>query len=482
MAQIVITTFLTDSNRLVRYPGAYQVGWYVRQQGYDAQVLDFLYFMSKDQRMNLYKKYITSETKIVAWAPFMMGILDQKYDHGIGLAVDILKELKENFPWVKIVIGGQVVRWFLNTGYKHFNFKIDAVFDGEGEYTFLEYCDYIFKDTAHPKFELKNNHKVIKPSKSYNISSCNMKFEDRDFILPNESLPLELSRGCIFKCRFCQYPNIGKDKDDFNKSMDIIKENLIYHYEKFGITRYHLSDDTLNSHRERTKQFYEMTKTLPFKIEYIGYVRMDLLDIWPEQLDILPESGLTSCHFGVESLDPYSCIQIGKGWGAKNHKIWLPKILEYWGDKVILNCSLIAGLGKETEKDWEETYQWFVNSGVHDYFYQQLIISNLSMLSEFERNAGKYGYRWPDPVQYPGYWENDYTNYKRAAEWTKSKYNLDEFRKRIPSVWNYASFRTYGFTKEEILKSNYVDLNGARLKNKTLDKLINDYYNLAINY
>jgi radical SAM superfamily enzyme YgiQ (UPF0313 family) len=481
MAQVVITTFLTDSTRLVRYPGAYQVAWYVRQHGYDSQVLDFLYFMNSEQRMNLYKKYITSETKIVAWAPFMMG-LDQKYDHGVNLSLDILKEIKENFPWVKIVIGGQVVRWFLNNGHKHINFKIDAIFEGEGEYTFLEYCDYIFKNQAHPRFEIKNSYKVIKPSRTYDISTCKMKFEENDFILPNESLPLELSRGCIFKCKFCQYPNIGKDKDDFNKSMDIIRDTLIYYYEKFGITRYHLSDDTLNSHRERTKLFYEMTKTLPFKIEYIGYVRMDLLDIWPEQLDILPESGLTSCHFGVESLDPYSCKQIGKGWGAKNHKEWLIKLKEYWGNDVIINCSLIAGLGKETEKDWEETYDWFVESGIHDYFFQPLSISNLSMISEFETNAAKYGYRWPNSVDHPGYWENDTTNYKKAVDWCNTKYNLENFKKRIPSVWNYSSFRTYGFSKDNILESNYVDLNNLRIKNNSLKTFVDAYYNLAINY
>jgi radical SAM superfamily enzyme YgiQ (UPF0313 family) len=264
--------------------------------------------------------------------------------------------------------------------------------------------------------------------------------------------------------------------------MDIIKESLIYHYEKFGITRYHLSDDTLNAHRERTKQFYEMTKTLPFKIEYIGYVRMDLLDIWPEQQEILPESGLASCHFGVESLDPYSCKQIGKGWGAKNHKEWIVKLNKQWGDSVIINCSLIAGLGKETEKDWEETYNWFVESNVHDYVFQPLTISNLSMQSEFEINAAKYGYKWPDPTNNPIYWENEFTNYNKAATWCSSKYTLENFKKRIPSVWNYASFRTQGFTREEMLKSNYVDLNNKRIENKTLSKLVETYYNLAINY
>jgi hypothetical protein len=104
------------------------------------------------------------------------------------------------------------------------------------------------------------------------------------------------------------------------------------------------------------------------------------------------------------------------------------------------------------------------------------------MVSEFELNAAKYGYRWPSPVKHPGYWENDITNYKVAADWCKTKYNLENFKKRIPSVWNYSSFRTHGFTKEEILKSNYVDLNNLRIKNDSSNKFVNDYYVLAMNY
>lgn len=59
---------------------------------------------------------------------------------------------------------------------------------------------------------------------------------------------------------------------------------------------------------------------------------------------------------------------------------------------------------------------------------------------------------------------------------------MECFKKRIPSVWNYSSFRTYGFSKNEILKSNYVDLNNVRITNNLLNKFVNEYYNLAINY
>jgi radical SAM superfamily enzyme YgiQ (UPF0313 family) len=481
MPQVVILTFLTDSARLVRYPGPYQVAWYVRQHGYSSQVLDFLYFMTKEQRLNLYKKYITSETKIVGWAPFLMGDTQKAY-RGLDLSLEILEEIKENFPWVKIVVGGQVVRWFLTTAHKFISFKIDAVFDGEGEYSFLEYCDYIFKQLPHPKFQIQNGIKIIKPSKTYDISSCKMRYEENDFILSDESVGLELSRGCIFKCKFCQYPNIGKNKDDFNRSMEIIREILIYHYEKFGITRYHLADDTLNSHRERTKQFYEMTKTLPFKIEYVGYVRIDLLDIWPEQLDILPESGMASCHFGIESLDPESCKLIGKGWGAKNYKTWLPKVKAHWGDRVIINCSLIAGLGKETIKDWEETRNWFEESDIDDFFYNPLHLDYNLKASEFETNASKYGYQWPDPINHPTRWVSNYTNQLEAKQWCDLQQVPAEYIKRKPSAWNYVSYRNQGFTRDEILKGNYFDLRSRRIEEKTRDKFVNEYYQKAISY
>lgn len=480
MSQVVILTFLTDSSRLVRYPGAYQIAWYIRQHGYDSQVLDFLYFMTEEQRLNLYKKYITSETKIVGWAPFLMGTT-QNLENGLKLCIKILEEIKENFPWVKIIVGGKVVRWFLHQGHKLVSFKVDAVFDGESEYSFLSYCDYIFKNNPHPNFQLVNNIKVVKPSESYDISKCKMRFEERDFVLSYESLPLELSRGCIFKCKFCQFPNIGKDKDDFNRSIDVIKETLIYHYENFGITRYHISDDTLNSHRERTKQFYEMTKTLSFKIEYLGYVRLDLLDIWPEQQDILPESGLISCHFGIESLNPESCRLIGKGWGAKNHKTWLPKIKNYWGNNVIISCSFIAGLGKETKKDWDETLNWLMQSDIDDYLYIPLHLDSKLMASEFEKNASKYGYRWPNPINDPGEWVSDYTSKKETADWCREKILIYR-EKVIPGAWNYASYRNQGFTKEEIMAGNYFTLNRKKIQNKTTEKFVNDYYQKAISY
>ena len=473
--QIVILTTNTDPTRQVRYLGPYQIAWWMRSQGYSVQVLDYLYFMSKEQRLDLFRKFITKETKIVGYAPFAtLGI--QRFWLGDQIIFDIIDEVKENFPWVKFIIGGAWAGRFISQFPHRQRSKVDAVFKKESEHSFLDYADHVFKNTNHPPFYLKNNYKIIDPSKEYDIEKCGMVFSENDFVLPGESLPMEFSRGCIFKCKFCQYPNIGKDKDDFNRSIELIEKSLITNYKLFGTTRYHITDDTLNSHRERTRKFHEMTKRLPFKIEFVGYVRIDLLDIWPEQVEILPESGLISCHFGIETFDPDSCKMIGKGWGAKNNKKWLNYLSEKWGDSMIINCSMIAGLGKETEKQWEESNQWFLESKIHDWFFNPLNIMTDHPQSDLEKNPEKYGYK----ILEDGSWESEHSTEKKAIEWCNQ--NRSYFDQRIASVWNFSAWRNMGFTKEQILQSNYIELNDIRTKENFTQNLINSYHSIAMNY
>jgi hypothetical protein len=485
MSDVVIATFGSDPSRLVRYLGPYQIAWWIRENSYNCQVLDFLYFFTKDQRHQLYKKYILPETKIIGFAPFITTKSNQNYSNGKNLVYEILAELKEHAPWAKIVLGG----WFAHdviltdptldhhSAYYLSKIKIDALFLGEGENSFLEYVKYVLEKKPHPPFTITNGYKVIKTTNPFDIQGCRMVYAKNDFILPGESVPMEFSRGCIFKCNFCQYPNIGKDKDDFNKSIDLIEEALISNYENCGITRYHMADDTFNSHRERTKSFHNIVQHLPFDLEYIAYIRMDLLDIWPEQLEILPESGLTSCQFGVESLNSESCKQIGKGWGAKNHKKWLSKLDNEWGDKVIRACSLIAGLGKETEEDWEATHEWFLESGTHDWFYQPLFLSGALNQSVFEKNATEYGYK----IENDYHWTAEHTTFMKAKVWSDWQRN-SSWHLRTPAVWNMMALMNVGFTREEILNSNYRDLHIKRREEERTKKYILDYYNAAINY
>ena len=477
MADIVLLTSPTESHTLIRYLGPYQIAWWLRKNSYDVQVLDFLYFMTKEQRLTLYKKFITPETKIVGFAPFVAGHR-QRFEQGVQPLLDILDDVKEYAPWVKIVIGGAYANTFVEEGYSDYKTKVDMVFQGEAEYTFLEYVNFVFDKGQHPAFTLINNQKVCKPSREFDIHTCDMRFHKNDFILPNESLPLEMSRGCIFTCKFCRFGNLGKDKDSYNKSIESIKETLISNYEMFGTTKYNISDDTLNSHRERTKAFHTMVKELPFKIEYIGYVRLDLLDIWPEQQELLPESGLVSCHFGVESFDPYSCKQIGKGWGATKNKPFLTKIIADWKNDVLMRCTMIAGLGRETKQDWQASYDWLAQSGIHDWKFNALDINRNNRGSIFDREAEAHGYKFRLNADNKEVWYSDTTTFEEADEWCNSV-EFGHVHIRKPTAWMYMAYSNLGFTKEEIFNSNYVKL--SQIRKTQGNSFVDRYYEIVAN-
>ena len=113
-------------------------------------------------------------------------------------------------------------------------------------------------------------------------------------ILKGETLPIEVSRGCIFKCKFCAFPLNGKSKLDYLRDPILIKEELQYNYEKYGTTHYFLSDDTFNDSTTKVEQIHKVVTSLPFKIKFTTYLRLDLLHAHQEQISMLEEMGLAS--------------------------------------------------------------------------------------------------------------------------------------------------------------------------------------------
>jgi hypothetical protein len=137
---------------------------------------------------------------------------------------------------------------------------------------------------------------------------------------------------------------------------------------------------------------------------------------------------------------------------------------------------MIAGLGKETEQDWEESNNWLTQSKVHDWNYNKLYLAPKLGLSEFEKEPEKYGYRFNNSA-----WETDFVTERRAHEWC-----LNNMKKtwsiRIPSVWNYSSLKNLGFDRNVILNSTYEKLHKLRKDQNLTDIMISKYYDKAIKY
>lgn len=414
------TTYKTILN-LFRGIGSYQIAWYLRKHDYSVQVIDFISAIRTSQIYELLDKFVTKDTKIVGLG--VLGIVEQDAWLFVKFQ-EIMNTVRIKYPWVTIVGGGPTANRFEDEFDKK---TFDWLVIGHAEDTMLALTNHLVRQGPKPMFEISNKGtKLIKESFSvpvetkFNIQHSSHRWHERDIIQPGEALPLETTRGCIFKCKFCQYPLIGKNKRDFLRDMSEIHDELLDNYEKYKTVNYYILDDTFNADKERVEEFWEMTKTLPFKIRYSTYLRLDLIEAHPQTAMMLQESGLVGAFFGIETFNQEAATMIGKAFSGKKAKAFLPKLMhEIWNDKISVYCGLIAGFPQETFEDLKATNQWMIDNGVHCWGWNPLYINRQfgavsEYNSEFDRNAESYGFRFVDDSNA---WVTDTTSFRKAREW-----------------------------------------------------------------
>jgi hypothetical protein len=208
-------------------------------------------------------------------------------------------------------------------------------------------------------------------------------------------------------------------------------------------------DDTFNDSEYKIDGFLELTRSLPFSIEYAAYIRADLVHRFKGMAEKLAETGLRGAFFGLESLHPTASQIVGKGWSGKSAKEFVPELVHnIWKNKISAHCGLIVGLPGEGEEDLQTSLKWANDNMINVIFFGLQVANNLkerSYVSEFERNADKYGFKFDANNK----WYND--TWSRASV-VKYSIELNNKRKRM----NYAGFNqvalhSLGFTNEEIL-------------------------------
>ena len=446
---------------LMRPLGPYQVAWYLRKHNYNTQVLEFLFTMPEEKILSLIDKFVTQNTKVIALGTMIhmenpaMGAIIKKFEN-------VLLQCRRRYPNIRIVVGGAASTTWSRL---HRNNKLfDYVITGHAEDTTLALMNYLCRDAKHPPFEIIEGNKFIRETfvmphdNLFNINEDDHLWHDSDCIQPHESLPIELGRGCIFKCKFCRYPYIGKHKNDFSRNMECVRNELIDNYNRWGVQNYYMLDDTFNADQERVKSFYEMTQTLPFKIKFATYLRTDLLAAHPDSQYMLLDSGLYGAYLGVETFNPEAAALIGKNWSPKARE-YLPKLKnDIWKNQVNFQLGLICGIPPET---WEETLatnQWCIDNEMPSWSWHPLGIirdSHNQFKSDFDINAEKYGFEWIINDGKP-MWKTDYCTRKIAGEW---EVKLTEISKpyQMLTCWFLIEVATFGYTDPSMLKLKIVD-------------------------
>ena len=475
---------------LSRSIGPYKVAHWVRKHNYTAQVIDFIDKISEDVLYNITKKFINPNTIVLGLSTTFLSLTLHTHSDGHKRNIaehilNVLKRIKLENPNIKIVLGGYQSDTIQDYG------VIDATimsYDEASEDIFIEYLDYLSKNSIPPQsYDYSNRpvyHKANNPK--YNIEVDDFKFTKQDCILRGEPLPLDVSRGCIFKCSFCRYPHLGKKKFDYVRGMNYLKEEMLNNYHEFGTTSYLILDDTFNDTEIKMQLFHSMVKSLPFEITYTAYLRADLIHRYPNMTHYLKDSGLFGAFFGLESLHPVASKIVGKAWSGKHAKEYIPELYHsIWKGQVPIHTNFIVGLTGDTQENINDTAKWFIQNKLHSINFECLGLygpdqtTNRTIKSDLDKDPSKYGYTLfyaDDNISLPT-WKND--------AWTLDSAFLATTRARAAvrvydkiRVWSIPIAMWYGADKKFILSKTTAN-NYSTFAKTTADKL-NEYINLLM--
>jgi hypothetical protein len=308
-----------------------------------------------------------------------------------SLLTHVIDLCKQRNPNIKFIIGGG---YFFNLSkYGFYHFK------GYADYELVEFTKWC-KESSY-KMNINRLGKVIECKEYSNFVNSNIRWHESDFISPNETLPIEISRGCIFRCKFCAFPLNGKSKGEWIKNFDILKDEFVYNYEKFGVTNYIFADDTYNDSRDKILNLYEhVFSKLPFDMNFSSYIRLDLMYRFKETAEVLKLSGLKSAILGIETNNNDSAKAIGKGLNFEKQIEYLHELNKNEFSDTLVTSGFILGLPHDTKESIAELEKFLLSdrNPLDDWLVKPLGLNPVNnsqhkkYFSEFDLDHEKYGY------------------------------------------------------------------------------------------
>lgn len=378
---------VTQEPSLSRPLGGHRIAHYLREQNWDIEVIDWANWWHLEQLKEFFRSRYDKDLVFVG------------FGHLYSIWPNVMEQfgtwIKQHYPNVKLISGSSVN--------PSFNSKcIDYYVQGFGEYAIVKLLQYIAGNGPMPFFQLLGGRKVI-PSithyPAFPMKSLMVKYEDRDFINSDEWLTVELSRGCKFKCAFCQFPVLGI-KEDTSRDADDFEIQLRDAYDRFGVSAYMIADETFNDRTDKIVKFANVVERLNFVPWFSAYMRLDLMAARPRDQEELLRMNVLGHYYGIESMNHRSAQSIGKGMNTDKIKEGLLSVRQYFesnGSKLYrANIGLIAGLPYETKETLEDCLSWMINNwqgqgfSIHHLGLPRQ--DDVAKQSDISANLYKYGY------------------------------------------------------------------------------------------
>jgi hypothetical protein len=410
MHNVIILTDFTDTVFLPRMLGPYKIAHELRKLDIDVTVINHTHMWALDELLEYVGSLINNKTLFVGInnmyvknaenIDFYSGkhlTLTQAYKGQIlpqgKVASDQFAEFIKSKK-IPLVLGGP------KSQDRAHNKQFDYLLQGFADTSISSFVKHLTSGELIPHSYRSVHGPIVvqdtNEATGWDFASSTMKWHDKDVILPKETLTIEIARGCIFKCSFCNFPLIGKKKFDYIRHFEIIKQEIIDNWERFGVTRYYIGDETFNDSVFKLELMEKLASELPFQLEYFAYLRLDLIIKNPKTIGMLYRSGLRATHFGIETLHPTAGKAIGKKFNAEQVIAVLKQLKEISKGQINLHASFIVGLPGETKESTIKTYNMIKSQEIpldsFVYFPLTIFKSGLGRDSLLSNDFEKYGY------------------------------------------------------------------------------------------
>jgi radical SAM superfamily enzyme YgiQ (UPF0313 family) len=398
---------------------SYKIATKMRELGHTVEIADFIVYWPEDKIKQFLDERIPY-IDIMGWS--------SQFFFDFAFYEKWCTYIKALNPNIIFIAGGPKVTNLLN--FTHSKYLIA----GYAEDAIEDVLKHIDKKPSKLKFTLYNNQYYIDCYEHYKMTTLpdmQIVYHRSDYIIPSETLTIGTSRGCVFKCSFCTYPYIGKNKHDFNRQgAESYYEEFMRNYEQWGVSRYYLSDETANDNVDKLLDIEEASRKLPFKLEFTGFVRLDLMSKQRAHWQVFKNIGFTNWHFGIESFNPVALKAMTKGYSPKKLQETLLELREFFGPDANIFGSFIVGAPGDTPEKFEElTIEWLRNTGKEVFDAQAFFPLNIhretvfAVGSELSRNYTAYGYHEMTDAEIAEEMCIDNTITQELVEETK-KYNI----------------------------------------------------------
>jgi len=480
---IIIITDLTEEMTMPKIFGTFKVARELRLAGYEVVVLQHAHIFSIDEILNILSQLISNQTLFVGFNNFFYKqvsgsdneipdlkskIQGMMLPHGKDNNNRLKNHIKSLNPTCKLVLGGP------GTNDTNVHNEFDYLIFGYADVSIVNLANHLSRGEPLDKKSYKSIHGPIiltgSKAEGFDFVNSKMEYKSYDCILPGETMPIEISRGCIFKCKFCSYPLNGKDKEDYVKQENLLYEEFIENYQKFQIRRYFFLDDTFNDTISKVQMIYNISKRLPFKLEFWAYVRLDLLAAHPKTVDMIFESGLRGAFFGIESFNKKTANLIGKGLHKNKILHTLRYIKDRWGDSISLHGSFIVGLPFESKESVLNTIGQLNNGSLplDSYFLLPFRLDQTSkdagneFVSEISANPEKFEYKnlklFDNNKEGSRllYWENPHMTFTEAVDIAEANNFVGDYKIDGITAFNLAGL---GMDLSQILNKKHNEFN-----------------------